>query len=87
MPSVQEWQVELANIADQLETGALQSALATGTQVDMHDLTDRIGMPRSDSPWATLPQAEAALELVPQLRQIADELEGSPDPPEEWAAP
>jgi hypothetical protein len=48
----------------------------------MNELTDRMGMPRSDSPWASLPQAEAVLELVAELRRIAAELQGVADPPE-----
>jgi hypothetical protein len=82
MPSVQEWRAELETIAEQLREGALQWALARDTQVEMNELTHRMGMPRSDSPWASLPQAEAVLELVAELRRIAAELQGVPDPPE-----
>ena len=82
MPSVQEWRAELEEIADRLTAGALQWALARDTRSEMNDLTDRIGMPRSDAPWASLPQAEAVMELVAQIRRIAHELEGTPDPPD-----
>ena len=82
MPSVQEWRAELETLAEQLRDGALQWALARDTQVEMNELTDRMGMPRSDSPWASLPQAEAVLELVAELRRIAAELQGVADPPE-----
>jgi hypothetical protein len=82
MPSVQEWRAELETVAEQLREGALQWALTRDTRVEMNALTDRMGMPRSDSPWASLPQAEAVLELVAELRRIAAELQGVPDPPE-----
>ena len=82
MPNVQEWRAELETVADQLRDGALQWALARDAQVEMTELTDRMGMPRSDAPWASLPQAEAVLEVVAQLRRIAAALDGVPDPPE-----
>ena len=69
MRSVGAWQAELHEIADQLEAGARQWALAKTDRKEFDAIGDQAGILRSDAPWESLPHAEAVIELAQRLGQ------------------
>lgn len=81
MPSVADFRLTLYEIADRLEAEIAPWVFPKEVLNELDDMSDRAGLLRADAPWSGLPHALAAMEITKELRKLASDLEGVPEPP------